>query len=52
VSSSDTHLDTVDDSNTATPVNIEKLVKAFKTRCCALDFNKGFIIASIIKREE
>jgi len=42
----------MDDSNAATPVNIEKLVKDFKTHQCALDFNKGFIIASIIKREE
>jgi len=32
----------------ATPVKIEKLVKAFKTHRCALDFDKGFIKASVI----
>jgi hypothetical protein len=32
----------------ATPVKIEKLVKAFKTHRCALDFDKGFIKANII----
>ena len=52
VSSSDTHLDTMDDTNAATPVNIKKLVKDFKTHRCTLDFDKGFIIALIIKREE
>jgi hypothetical protein len=31
-----------------TPVKIEKLVKAFKTHGCALDFDKGFIKANVI----
>jgi hypothetical protein len=31
-----------------TPVQIEKLVKEYKTHWCALDFDKGFIKANII----
>jgi len=42
----------MDDSNATTPVNIKKLVKDLETHWCALDFDKGFIIASIIKKEE
>jgi hypothetical protein len=30
------------------PVKIEKLVKAFKTHRCALDFDKRFITANVI----
>jgi len=44
--------DTTMDSNIATPVNIEKLIKDFKTHYCMLDFDKGFIIALIIQKEE
>lgn len=51
VTSSDESRDT-SDSNVATPVNIEKLVKEFKTHRCALDFDKGFVVASIVKKEE
>ena len=32
----------------ATPIKIEKLVKAFKTHRCALDFDKKFITANVI----
>ena len=51
-SSSDELLDTATDSNVATPVNFEKLLKDFKTHRCALDFDKGFIVALIVKEEE
>ena len=42
---------TMSDSNIATPVKIEKLVKDFKTHQCTLDFDRGFITASIVKTE-
>ena len=39
------------DNNIATPVNIKKLAKLFKTHCCALDFDQGFIDATFIEVE-
>ena len=38
--------------NIPTPVKIEKLVKDFKTHQCALDFDHGFIAATIVKKEK
>jgi hypothetical protein len=35
-------------ADVATPIKIEKLVKAFKTHRCALDFDKKFITANVI----
>ena len=43
--------DTMSDSNIVTSVKIEKLVKDFKTHWYALDFDQGFIMASIVKTE-
>jgi hypothetical protein len=40
-----THLD-------ASPIQVEKMVKLFKTHCCALDFNTNFCKAVFIKEED
>jgi len=48
----DEEVDSPKDEAIAIPVKIKTLVKMFKTHCCALDFNQGFITASyIVKRE-
>ena len=39
-------------SGQITPAKIEKLVKEFKTHRCAMDFDRGFIDAVFIKKEE
>ena len=38
--------------NIPTPAKIEKLIKDFKTHQCALDFDHGFIAATIVKKEK
>ena len=38
--------------NIVIPTMIESLVKKFKTHCCALDFNHGFIKAATKQDEE
>ena len=39
-------------SGQITPAKIEQLVKEFKTHHCAMDFDRGFIDAVFIKKEE
>ena len=39
-------------SGQITPAKIEKLVKEFKSHCCAMDFDHGFIDAVFVKKEE
>ena len=39
------------DAKIATPVQIEWLIKQYKTHWCAPDFDGAFITASIVKKE-
>ena len=39
-------------SSEANPVKIEKLVKLFKSHRCALDFDRGFINATVVVKIE
>jgi len=49
---SNEEVDSPKDEAIAIPVKIKKLVKMFKTHCCALDFDQGFITALHIVKNE